>query len=158
MWDPEPYIDALVATVHPSVQAENEALRHYLLHTVLGHGERRPDHAAEVMREMPKRPVGFVYDRASGLIFAGGWADHERCAGCLMLTRELRGPVDWGKASYAGCMHNGKAVDRFLEDGHGFVANSPSLTSGVWPLSIGSEVTLTSQEKTWFKGMELRRR
>lgn len=89
MWDETPFVDALFKTLHPSVQADEEAARRHLFVVVLGHGE---------------------------------------------------------------------AAHRYLEQGQGFLANSPQLTRGTWPLNIGEDVTLTGQEKIWFRDFELRRR
>ena len=159
MWDDTPAIDALFGTLHPSVQAETEAARSHLARVVLGHGERRPVPVLEGLQEQVSRPKGFVYDRITQLLFRLDWADHERCAGCLMLARELRGPVDWEAAFNAGTLSNGEAAQRYLDQGHGFIANSPQLTakSGEWPLHVGADVTLTAQEKTWFRGMRIDR-
>lgn len=159
MWDETPFVDALFQTLHPSVQQDTENARRHIFHVVLGHGERRPDFAEQTWEDLRRRPAGFVYDRKTGLFFIPDFADHERCAGCLMLMRELRGPVNWSEARLQGSLHNGMAADRFLEQGEGFVANSPSLTkgSGKWALSIGPDVTLTAQEKIWFREYDIRR-
>lgn len=159
MWNPDPYIDALWRTAHSSLAEDEARARQHIMDIVMRQGERRPLFMHEGASEIESRPMGFVYDRASGLIFMGGWADHERTAGCLMLFRELRGPVDWDRADDAGEMHNGRASDRFLEGGHGFIANSPALTqgSGSWPLNLGKDVTLTAQERQWFRTLILRR-
>lgn len=159
MWDATPFIDALFRTAHPSVQAQQETLREHIQDVVLNHNQRRPDFAAQAMREIAERPMGFVYDRPSALVFPVGFADHERCAGALMMMRELRAPVDWRQARWDGNMHNGKAADRYLDGGHGFIANSPQLTerSGRWPLRVGADVVLTAQEKIWFKSLVLQR-
>ena len=160
MWDPTPYVDALVASVHPSLHADRHALERHILRVVFRDGERRPMTAIDGVAELQTRPMGFVYDRPSGLLFAGGWADHERCAGCLMMLRDLRAPVDWDKAEDDGSLHNGDAADRYVVEGYGLVANSPQLTasSGAWPLHVGGDVALTAQEKTWFRAMTIVRR
>ncbi len=159
MWDETPFVDALFATLHPSVQADQEAARRHVWVVALGHGERRPLNADEAWKELKRKPAGFVYDRATELFFIPDFADHERCAGCLMLLRELRAPVDWNAAFQEGTLHNGMAADRYLSSGAGFVANSPSLTkgSGQWELAIGADVALTGQEKIWFREFRIRR-
>lgn len=158
MWDETPFVDALFKTLHPSVQAEEEAARRHLFVVVLGHGERRPQPALEALAYLKERPKGFVYDRPTGLFFVVDFADHERCAGCLMAMRELRGPVDWEQAHHDGILPHGEAAQRYLEQGQGFIANSPQLTRGIWPLNIGEDVSLTGQEKIWFRDFERRRR
>lgn len=158
MWDPTPFVDALFKTLHPSVQADEEAARKHLFVVVLGHGERRPQPPLEALAYLKERPRGFVYDRPTNLFFIGDYADHERTAGCLMTVRELRGPVDWQEARHACVLPDGEAAQRYLDQGQGFLANSPQLTSGRWPLNIGEDVSLTAQEKIWFKEFLLRRR
>ena len=153
-----PFVYALFKTLHPSVQEDEAAARHHLFVVVLGHGERRPQPALEALADLKVRPAGFVYDRPSGLFFVVGFADHERCAGCLQGLRELRGPVDWDQAHHDGLLPDNQAAQRYLDQGHGFLANSPQLASGRWPLNIGAEVSLTSQEKLWFRDFELCRR
>ena len=159
MWDPTPFVDALFGTLHPSAQASGEDARKHLHDVVLGHGERRPSPILEGLAEQERRPKGFVYDRPTQLLFRLDWADHERFAACLMLARELRGPVDWQVARDEGTLPNGEAAHRYLEQGQGFIANSPQLTaqSGRWPLHVGEDVTLTAQEKTWFRNMTITR-
>lgn len=159
MWDSTPFVQALLATVHPSVREAPEMLA-FIDEAILRDGERRPDFAPVVAAELVSRPMGFVYDRPTGLIFAGGYADHERCAGALMRMRELRAPVaNWEDTTFRAGLHDGQAADRYIEEGYGFVANSPQLTasSGVWPLNVGTEVILTPEEKTWFRQLEIRR-
>lgn len=159
MWDSTPFVHALLATVHPSVRDAPEILT-FIDQAIFREGERRPEFAPRVAAELVSHPMGFVYDRPTGLIFSGGYADHERCAGALMRMRELRAPiVDWADATFKAGLHDGKASDRYIEGGYGFVANSPQLTasSGVWPLNVGTEVILTTEEKIWFRQLEIRR-
>lgn len=158
MWDQTPFVQALVASAHPSVR-EDARLVDFIERALLLSGERRPDFAPAAAADLAHRPVGFVYDRASGLIFIGGYADHERCASALMHFRELRNPVgDWEAATFRASVQDVAAADRYIEGGYGFVANSPQLSmGGAWPLNVGSEVIFSAEEKIWFRGMDIRR-
>lgn len=158
MWDDTPYLLALTNAAHASVRADAR-LQDYLRRVVMNNGLRRPEFAHLIASELADRPRGFVYDRASGLIFAGGWADHARSAAALMCLYSLRAPVDWGRAHDDRRLFDGDASDDYIDGGHGFLANSPQLTaaSGVWPLNIGPEVALTAEEKIWFRTLTIRR-
>lgn len=159
MWDSTPFVQALLATAHPSVREAPELVS-FIEQALLLEGERRPQFAHIAAAELIERPLGFVYDRSSGLIFAGGYADHERCASALMRFHELRSPVDdWKEITFRAKINDGKAAERYLEEGFGFLANSPQLTrsSGMWPLNVGSGVNLSAEEKIWFRNMSIRR-
>lgn len=158
MWDETPFMDALFKTLHPSVQADEDAARQHISKVVLAQGERQPQLPMDALAYIRQRPKGFVYDRPTGLFFVLDYADHERCAACLMLMRELRGPVDWHNARERGSLPDGQAAQRYLDLGQGFIANSPQLSRGSWPLNIGEDVTLTAQEKMWFREFEIRRK
>lgn len=158
MWDDAPVINAF-ASAAPAGVRDHAHLPEYIHRVILRDGERRPEPAAQAMADMAVRPLGFVYDRATGLVVAGGWADHERCASALMHFYELTPQAlhDLEHAVFTGALYDPPAAERYIDRGLGFLANSPQLTqaSGRWPLQVGSQVVLTAQEKLWFKALQL---
>jgi hypothetical protein len=157
MWDPSPYVEALVGAAPEGVR-QHPTLEAFILDTVMAQGERRPDFIHEAADQIRNATRGFVYDRASGLIFFSAWADHERTAACLMALYGATTPADLVRAKDEVLRRHGALADRYLDEGRGFVANSPALTASqpAWPLHVGN-ATLTAQEKLWFSGMALRR-
>lgn len=102
---------------------------------------------------------GFVYDRTASLIIACDYSMHSRAAGGLACLRTLPFPFDIHVEADRVSRCHGQAADRFLAEGWGFVVNSPRLSgtdlNRPWPVRLGADVTLTAQEKLWFRGFDL---
>lgn len=168
MWNPEPYIERLTTLVPAAVrEGDPEGLHTYLHNITLGHGERRPLFIEEAHRELREFRRGFVYDRQARLVVPCHFADHERTAALLAQVRTFPWPVKWGEEDEITCNDRirERHVERFLNEGWGFVVNSPELTAKGdpnlghrWPLRLGPEVSLTAEEKIWFRHFELIRR
>lgn len=152
MWNPQPYIDTLSRLAPDPLQGKEE-LSTFIHDVVLDHCQRRPEFIEQALPQIKLGQQGFVYDRGCGLVFFSDWADHERTAATLMVLRSLGPHPDWQAAKEQPLLRHGPLADRYLEDGYGFIANTPQLSksSGRWPLNIGSEVVLSSQEKIWFR-------
>lgn len=159
MWNPQPYIDVLTQLAPEPLRGQ-EQLSSFIEDIVLDHGQRRPEFVQRALPDIAAARQGFVYDRGSGLVFFSDWADHERTAATLMVLHDLAVLVDWNAAREQPLRRHGQLADRYLEDGYGFIANSPHLSqaSGCWPLNVGSEVVLSSQERQWFHGLEVQYR
>jgi predicted pyridoxine 5'-phosphate oxidase superfamily flavin-nucleotide-binding protein len=168
MWNPEPYIERLTQLAPAAVRAgDPEGLHRYIHNITLGHGERRPLFIEEARSDLRRFRLGFVYDRQARLLIPCGWADHERTAAYLAQIRLFPWPVHWNKEDAITCDDRIRArcTERFLNEGWGFVVNSPVLTAKGdpslghrWPLRLGPEVRLAPEEKIWFKDFELIRR
>lgn len=165
MWNPEPYIDRLVTLAPDAVRAEApDRLRRFVLENTLGDGLRRPIEMERIRTRLRTLTQGFVYDRAAQLVFPCGFAEHEFTAWALAHLRLLAWPADWSAIEDHHLNDRAKrlGVEQFLNEGWGFVVNSPQLTakgdptlSHAWPLRLGPDVRLTPEEKIWFRSFEL---
>lgn len=161
MYDPEPIIDALVATLDPEVsRLDTEGLRWYVHVVLLRHSERRPYLWADFIAERPdlERPRPLVYDRPSRLVFVGGHADHERIAGELYHFRSIPPvPAPSWKDPLFSCLDYGPEADKFIGTGMGFLMGSPTAQMGNRRLNLGATVRFSVSERKVFSMYEVER-
>lgn len=163
MWNAEPFIEILAGLAPAAVrESEPEALREYLANITLAENCRRPVRMTEAGARLREYRGGFVYDRQAGFLIACAFGEHSQVAAALAQVRSLAAPFEPFQARMALTSEREKFAERFLNEGWGFVVNSPSLSGSnlerPWPLRLGPEVSLTAQEKLWFRGFELIRR
>lgn len=161
MWDPTPAIEALVRLA-PAALAHTDpvGLREFLRVEVLADGRRRPLAWPQPAVRLRELTTGFVYDRQAQLIVPCAFAAHEMTAAALSRVRQLACPAEWDKETDRLIDDRESAVERFLEEGWGFIVNSPRLSARddtlnhPWPLRLGVHVRLSAQEKIWFRSFE----
>jgi hypothetical protein len=164
MMETEDLITALALLAPIAVREHDGAgLREYIEVTTLRRGDFGGLLASEVGHRLRDFRNGFVYDRGARVILPCGYGAHSRTAAGLARLRTLTTPIPepHEELNYL-IRRGGQEADRFLSEGWGFVVNSPIL-SGVdlerpWPVEVGADVSLTAQEKIWFRGFKIERR
>jgi len=162
MWNPEPFLDILERLAPIALQQGDRAeLRAYLDDHTLAQNCRRPVAMSAAGSRLRTFTNGFVYDRQAAFLIPCGFGEHSRVAADLAHVRSLPFPFDPFAARHHVLVHREAEAERFLNEGWGFVVNSPSLSGAnldrPWPVRLGPDVRLTAQEKLWFRGFELLR-
>lgn len=163
-WDPDAIIETLVATAPAGLaELDGAGLRRHVELVLLAQHERRPGTLAEFSLEIRSsgRPLAFVYDRPSRLIFLGGWADHSKIAAQLFQLRQiaLDPPPDWDELRWA-CSDSADyypMADRFIESGMGFLAGGPSAQMGRYTVNVGYGVAMSRAERDLFADYRVER-
>jgi hypothetical protein len=163
MWNAEPFIDILERLAPAALrEGDREGLRAYLHRYTLDENSRRPVPMTEAGKRLREFTGGFVYDRQAGFLIACAFGEHSRVAAALAQVRRLPFPLDRFAATHQLIVERENEAERFLNEGWGFVVNTPALSGAdlnrPWPVRLGPEVSLTAQEKIWFRGFELLRR
>ena len=154
VFDPTPTTQAFLASLPPAIAASAKAVE-FMESELLLNGEHRMHFMKEVAPSLRDRAVGLVYDRASGIVIAGGFGVHTRQAAIVAIMRTE--PMEkWDK-----CMRllhlRDEWADRFVETGLGFLSSGVSATMGRHTLLVGEDVALSAQEKLWFAHYDIKR-
>jgi hypothetical protein len=140
-----------------------DGLAAFIERVVLRNGDQDGYAISAVGREARRFRNGFVYDRGAGILFPCEFGRHSRLAGVLARLRTLPDPTpDVADELFRLSLRAGDEAERFLDEGWGFVVNSPELSGQdldrPWPMQVGRDVTLTAQEKILFRAFDVVRR
>lgn len=153
----ETHIQALLCAAHPGVR-DDAGLPDFIRREVLHNEEIRPLFIHEVPQDLALQPLGFVYDRLTGLLFQGKVEALERAAAALMQLHAFRAPMQLPQSDRAMSTHARALASQYVEDGFGFVATPAMETGNACSLHVGQEVRLSAQEQLCFHDLPVHHR
>lgn len=154
-------VDDLMQLAPANVRREAAtALHRHIQQVILDKGHVHAHPMASMVTQLDAFPCGFIYDR-SGWLLDCGYTAHARTAAALAQLHLLTTPFDTHAAQTQLWQQREALAERYLEEGWGFVVNSPITRHPnrhhPWSVRLGAGVALTAQEKLWFRTFDLLR-